>query len=242
MPLLGQRRSRQALGVRATVSSRRHLACRNSTALRVVTDGDTALHNMVRKSFPGGISHILDWFHIAMRLNAIERSIGYSLVRAKQSMQAADSVQREIESIHHHLWHGDHDLVCTWLGMLVNRLESVVPAEHLDYFSPLRSTLEKVTDLRKYLMRFQEEVISYSIAHRDREPVSTAPVESLINRLVNHRMNKSQQMRWSIQGAQSLLQVRVALVNRSVPKIFSKLFPGFSKPRLTEFPERAAVA
>ena len=89
-------------------------------------------------------------------------------------------------------------------------------------------------DLRNYLLGFQEEVVAYSIAHADKQPVSTVPVESLINRLVNHRMNKRQQMRWSIRGAHHVLQVRVALVNRTLAEIFSRWYPGFSRPRIVE--------
>jgi hypothetical protein len=34
-----------------------------------------------------------------------------------------------------------------------------------------------------------------------------------MNHLINHRMSKKQQMRWSPAGAHSLLQVRVELLN-----------------------------
>ena len=211
------------------------LGCHESTALHVVTDGDTALHNLVKKTFPGTTRHTLDWFHIAMRLNAIERSIGYGLMRANQSAKVIRQVERELESIHHHLWHGDHELVCPWLGEMVDRIEAMIPPHYLDRYSPLRSTLDKMIDLRNYLLGFQEEVVAYSIAHADKQPVSTAPVESLINRLVNHRMNKRQQMRWSIRGAHHVLQVRVALVNQTLAEIFSRWYPGFSTPRVVEF-------
>ena len=113
-------------------------------------------------------------------------------------------------------------------------MESSIAPAHLDRFSPLRSTLDKVIVLRKYLMRFQEQVVPYSIAHADKQPVSTAPVESLINRLVNHRMNKRQQMSWSIDDALSVLQIRVALVNRTLAKIFTRWYPGFSRARIVE--------
>jgi hypothetical protein len=169
-----------------------------------------------------------------MRLNAIERSIGYGLMRAKQSPARIRRVERELESIHHHLWHGDSDIVNWQIGTLVNELESTISPAYLDYFSPLRSTLDKMIDLQKYLMRFQDETISYSIEHREKQPVSTSPVESLINRLVNYRMNKRQQMRWSVQGAQSLLQLRVALLNRPLGPIFGHWYPGFSVSHMIE--------
>ena len=45
------------------------LGCGESTYLRVVTDGDRALCNLVQNSAPGSSGHVLDWFHIAMRLH-----------------------------------------------------------------------------------------------------------------------------------------------------------------------------
>ena len=117
---------------------------------------------------------------------------------------------------------------------MVDRIEATTSPDLLDRYSLLRSTLDKMIDLRNYLMGFQEEVVAYSMAHADKQPVSTAPVESLINRLVNHRMNKRQQMRWSIRGAHHVLQVRVALVNRTLAEIFSRWYPGFSMSRVVE--------
>jgi len=43
--------------------------------------------------------------------------------------------------------------------------------------------------------------------------VSSCGVESTVNFLINHRMNKRQQMRWSRRGARSVLQVRAAVLN-----------------------------
>ena len=117
---------------------------------------------------------------------------------------------------------------------MVDRIEATTSPDLLDRYSPLRSTLDKMIDLRNYLMGFQEEVVAYSIAHANKQPVSTAPVESLINRLVNHRMNKRQPMGWSIRAAHNVLQVRVALLNRTLAEIFSRWYPEFSRPRIVE--------
>jgi len=45
------------------------------------------------------------------------------------------------------------------------------------------------------------------------ERVSTAHVQSTVNQLVNWRMRKKQQMRWSAAGAQLLLHMRTANLN-----------------------------
>ena len=44
------------------------------------------------------------------------------------------------------------------------------------------------------------------------------------NFLVNHRMNKSQQMRWSRHGADLLLQVRCAVLNGKLGSGIGQLF------------------
>ncbi|WP_079731658.1 hypothetical protein [Novosphingobium mathurense] len=50
--------------------------------------------------------------------------------------------------------------------------------------------------------------------HRAGKPIGTATTESLANSLVNKRMDKSQQMRWSAQGAQAVITLRSAHINR----------------------------
>ena len=44
-------------------------------------------------------------------------------------------------------------------------------------------------------------------------PVSSSRAESTTNFLVNRRMNKRRQMRWSPIGAQRVLQARVAVID-----------------------------
>ena len=56
-------------------------------------------------------------------------------------------------------------------------------------------------------------MVNYDERHRAGLRVETAITEGTANFLVNRRMNKSQQMRWSRQGANLLLQVRCAVYN-----------------------------
>src|SRR5690348_17649281 len=53
----------------------------------------------------------------------------------------------------------------------------------------------------------------YGERHQAGLRVGTALTEGTANFLVNRRMNKSQQMRWSRRGADRLFQVRCALYN-----------------------------
>jgi len=54
--------------------------------------------------------------------------------------------------------------------------------------------------------------------------VGTSLTEGTANFLVNQRMAKSQQMRWSRRGADLLLQVRCALYNGALGSGFGQLF------------------
>ena len=49
--------------------------------------------------------------------------------------------------------------------------------------------------------------------------MSTALTESAVNSMVNQRMNKLRQMRWSEAGARSLLRVRTAVINGDLERL-----------------------
>jgi len=56
-------------------------------------------------------------------------------------------------------------------------------------------------------------LIDYGQRYRASKPISTLRAEGTVNQLVNARMNKQWQMRWSPRGAQRVLQVRTALLD-----------------------------
>jgi len=56
-------------------------------------------------------------------------------------------------------------------------------------------------------------LVNYAERHRAGLRVGTSITEGTANFLVNRRMNKSQQMRWSRRGADLLVQVRCAAYN-----------------------------
>jgi len=62
--------------------------------------------------------------------------------------------------------------------------------------------------LRTYLTVNATALVDYSRGHRDGLRIATSGAESVVGNLVNARMNKRRQMRWSPQGAHRVLQVR----------------------------------
>ena len=76
--------------------------------------------------------------------------------------------------------------------------------------------------------------MNYAERHRAGLRVGTAITEGTANFLVNRRMNKSQQMRWSRRGADLLLQVRCAVYNGTFNSGFGQKFhPANRRRRLT---------
>ena len=53
-----------------------------------------------------------------------------------------------------------------------------------------------------------------------------------MNHVVNRRMSKRQQMRWSIKGAHCLLLTRVELLDGRLEGQFAKRFPHFRTPEM----------
>ena len=90
--------------------------------------------------------------------------------------------------------------------------------------------LRQMRELELYLVANQDEAVCYSREHRAGQRVTTAPVEPTINHLINHRLNKRQQMSWSQADAHYLLQARCALLNGQLGNILARWYAGFGAP------------
>ncbi len=75
-----------------------------------------------------------------------------------------------------------------------------------------------------YLTGQNAWLVNYAERHRAGLRVGTAITEGTANFLVNRRMNKSQQMRWSRRSADLLLQVRCAVYNGTLGSGFGQKF------------------
>jgi hypothetical protein len=73
-------------------------------------------------------------------------------------------------------------------------------------------------------------LVNYAKRYRAGLRVGTSITEGAANFLVNRRMNKSQQMRWSRRGADLLLQVRWAVNNGALGSGFGCVFDRLSQP------------
>jgi hypothetical protein len=90
--------------------------------------------------------------------------------------------------------------------------------------APSRKLWAALRALDGYLVGQSDRLVDYGERHRAGLRVGTALTEGTANFLVNRRMNKSQQMRWSRRGADLLLQVRCAVYNGTLGGGFGQRF------------------
>jgi hypothetical protein len=68
-------------------------------------------------------------------------------------------------------------------------------------------------ELETYLTLNAAALVDYGRRYRAGLRIATSGAESVVNSLVNMRMNKQRQMRWSPLGAHRVLQVRAAVID-----------------------------
>jgi hypothetical protein len=94
---------------------------------------------------------------------------------------------------------------------------------------PIHDSLAQLDYRTRGLVEYVEAnggaTINYGERHRRGKPVSTATAESAVNQVLNQRMCKRQQMRWSPIGAHRLAQVRCAVVNGDLVERLARYEP-----------------
>jgi hypothetical protein len=96
--------------------------------------------------------------------------------------------------------------------------------------APSRQLWTALHALDGYLTGQADWLVNDAERHRAGLRVGTAITEGTANFLVNRRMNKSQQMRWTRRGANLLLQVRCAVYNGTLGSGFGQRFQPANDP------------
>lgn len=156
----------------------------------------------------------MDWFHASMRLHHLTescRSLAETDRTGESGFKAAAADFDQIRSL---LWRG-RIVTPRWLLCAAsNELRRIDPAAHpRATVRKIERLLQMIKDFDKYLELNQGAIPNYAERRRKGLPVSSSRAESTANALVNRRMNKRRQMRWSPQGAQRVLQARVAVID-----------------------------
>jgi hypothetical protein len=190
----------------------RELGATAATAVTVVSDGADAPRALGEKASPGPTRHVLDWFHLAMRLQHAAQTTKSWPCDSETDRCDGAALAECIEHIRWRMWHGQVqralDLIREKLAWLETR-----PAEPC-----AQRLLQHLRDLEVHVANQSASIIDYAAALRAAEPLSSAPSEGVVQRLLHRRMNAKQQMRWSPRGAHLMLKVRTAVLNHTLDR------------------------
>ena len=185
----------------------------------VLTDGDVGLRDLQRKAAPEG-DHVLDWFHVAMRFRVLtQTATGVGDEEATMRAWVIETLDRA----KWHLWHGHR----VRTAQLLEELQGWTQASQTGTRVAIDKLRQGLADLRRYLHRNRYSLPNYAIRRRYGMAISTATTEATVNQVISRRMVKRQQMRWSRDGAQHVLQVRTQVLNHSLEATFRRWYPGF---------------
>ncbi|ANT54222.1 hypothetical protein A6B35_29625 (plasmid) [Mesorhizobium amorphae CCNWGS0123] len=188
--------------------------------MTVISDGAEILKRLPR-AMPKPTTHIIDWFHIAMKIQPMQQ-IADHIVRSRSGpFEALPTIDRDIGGVKWRLWHGR-------VGRAIRDLEQLLVRVKEGEFSTAR--LHSLAEqLLIYVRSNRGAIVNYGRRYRAGLRVATTLAESAVNPVVGKRMVKKQQMRWSLHGAHILMQVRAAEING---ELSNRLRAPFRQPEL----------
>jgi len=177
--------------------------------------------------------HLIDWFHITMRLTVLQQQT--KALQAERSDEGA-AASKQIESVKHLLWHGNVDEALDRIDNLFVDLDLIRRQS-----APADKLAVGIADLRTYIRNNRGSIPNYGERYRQGETISTAYVESTIHPVVSRRLVKKQQMQWTLKGAHLLLQTRTKVLNNELEDVFRRWFRRFRPKAQTTSPEQKAA-
>jgi hypothetical protein len=191
-----------------------------------LSDGGDTVRDLQMCMSPNA-EHILDWFHITMRLTVMHQ-LAVGLINATQAGNACDNdkkiaadIVQDIDSLKWNLWHGNVRQALSaivHLGISVDSLE-------IQYEN--KAKLSRMLDeFSSYIEANRLFIPNYGDRWRNGETISTAFVESTVDQVISRRFVKKQQMRWTERGCNNVLQLRTRVINEELRPIMERWYPG----------------
>ena len=190
--------------------------------LAVISDGEPALPNLIRKAINGDgqVKHILDWWHISMRMRHVETAV-QGLVQTQGFTGNPVLFQRPAKSLRWWLWHGRARVAETYLNGLMHdcaRLAAEPPAVR----AAAARVQARCETLYIYLANNMESLLDYGRRYRSGLPISSSRAEGSVDDIANTRMGKRRRMRWSPKGAHRVAVTRAAVLDGRLTVVNSR--------------------
>ena len=203
----------------------------SATPVTAFTDGCSGLVPILAAA---GITQrpVADWFHIAMRLQHAKLAASGLSTDKPGRIAAKAAIIKAVERLRWRIWNGkakDAQLTLERIRKVMHVFRG--ERAHRTKGVASRKLWHALHEVNNYLRGQSARLINYAARSRAGQRVGTSVTEGAANFLVNRRMNKSQQMRWSQRGADLLLQVRCAVYNGVFGSGFGQLFGPLSRSR-----------
>ena len=182
-------------------------------AVTVISDGEAALPELIRAATGGAVVHILDWWHISMRVRHAEQAMRGIFALQPEHRAGLDIVDYRISRIRHLLWNGYHEEARRELFGLRHLAGEAVYLNGERLRRSVDRFLWHCDELRGYLANNEAALIDYGSRYREDMPISSSRAEGCVDETANARMAKSRRMRWSPRGAHRVALVRAAVLD-----------------------------
>jgi hypothetical protein len=156
-----------------------------NTHVTVLCDGAQNCWNVAEELRPlsGSMTCILDWFHIAMKM---------------QNIALPEKLKAKFIRIKWHLWRGGVDNALTRLRQLAEEAKT-------------DKSIAKINKFYNYINNNRDRLVNYRERQKMGLVFTSNLAESTVESLINRRCKGQQHMRWSRDGLNPLLQIRAAI-------------------------------
>jgi len=197
-----------------------------------LTDGGEEIRSLAERVTPES-EHVLDWFHITMRLTVLCR---YARGVAHHDEAAGQSLLAGLERIKWLLWHGNQHRAGETISFFLDDVDGLeVNYPNLSKFA------RAAQEFSVYIASNTSSLINYGERFRAGERISSCLAESTVNAVISKRFAKRQQMQWTKRGAHLLLQTRTRALDGTLRPLFEKWYPGLANDNSAEIAQAEAA-
>ncbi len=151
----------------------------------VISEGAEILKRLPR-AIPKPTAHIIDWFHIAMKVQPMQQIADFMVRSQAESVGALSTIDKDIKAVKWRLWHGCLDRAIRDLQGIVTQL---LPLQAAGNLSVARLHM-LASQLLTYVRSNRCAIVNYGKRYRAGLRVATTLAESAVNLLVAKRMVK----------------------------------------------------
>jgi hypothetical protein len=189
-------------------------------AITFLTDGGDTVRDLTEGHSPLS-DHILDWFHITMRLTVLNQ-----MAKGVPVQDKGEEFEKDLERVKWFVWHGN-------VYEALQELEGLALDVNAQAGSEAQKLARMVHEFDHYIRSNRSSIPNYGDRYRNEEAISSAVAESTVNQVVSRRFVKKQQMRWTRRGAHLLLQIRTRVLDDTFATTFQRWYSaiGIDEPK-----------